>query len=66
MSVYSNPPKAHLRDPRYRSAWTACGLMYHTWIKLTKDYKEVTCKNCKRTNVYRMKRLGVQRDDWHE
>ncbi len=69
MSEYSNPPKTHLRDPHKH--WSDRGYpkvsVCRVWLvglKSTDDYKDVTCKNCKRTHIFRMKRMGVSRPEW--
>lgn len=60
--------KIHLGYPSrhkpLRRRWTTCGVYALVGLKTTDDWKEVTCGNCKRTNVYRMRRMGVKRAEW--
>jgi hypothetical protein len=66
MSVYSNPPKTHLLNPLTLTLeWTTCGI-WSPGLTVTDDWKLTTCGNCKRSNVYRMKRMGITRPDWKE
>ena len=62
-----NLPKVHLLDPLKfrREQWTACGI-WVAGLSSSHDYEAVDCGSCKRTNVYRLKRLGVTRLDWIE